>query len=231
MTGTNDSDKDKGDYLGYGVYADTLWSRIQAALDKDLGSDKTLGDDPLVVGIFGEWGAGKSHLLKMVERRAQAQLASETAQRHADGASSATLPTLTVPVYFQPWKYEHEKHLLVPMVLHVLESTRAALKRPPTLGERTQTVVAQANQTAQQAGQVVHQAAKTARKWYPVLRKIASSLRLFGVSIELPAEIDDWLKDVEDVSTSPEAKAQKAAESTQAALEKRIAWDDSGLHY
>ena len=25
----------EGDYLGYGVYADTLWERIKRALDKD----------------------------------------------------------------------------------------------------------------------------------------------------------------------------------------------------
>ena len=50
------------DPLGYDVYAKTLWARIQTALNKDEGG-KPLGDDPLVVGIFGEWGAGKSYLL------------------------------------------------------------------------------------------------------------------------------------------------------------------------
>ena len=50
------------DPLGYDVYAQTLWARIQTALNKDQGG-QPLGDDPLVVGIFGEWGAGKSYLL------------------------------------------------------------------------------------------------------------------------------------------------------------------------
>jgi hypothetical protein len=49
------------DYLGYGVYAQTLWNRIEAALNKDQGNPKQLGDDPLVVGIFGEWGGGEEH--------------------------------------------------------------------------------------------------------------------------------------------------------------------------
>jgi pantothenate kinase-related protein Tda10 len=57
------------DPLGYDVYAKTLWTRIQTALNKDEGG-KPLGDDPLVVGIFGEWGAGKSHLLKLIQKLA-----------------------------------------------------------------------------------------------------------------------------------------------------------------
>ena len=39
---------DTDDWLGYGVYADTLWARIEAALVKD-ASTGTLGSDPLVI--------------------------------------------------------------------------------------------------------------------------------------------------------------------------------------
>lgn len=46
------------DPLGYSVYAETLWQRIRDALDRD-GPTEELGDDPLVVGIFGEWGGGQ----------------------------------------------------------------------------------------------------------------------------------------------------------------------------
>ena len=42
---------DTDDWLGYGVYADTLWSRIEAALVKD-ASTGTLGSDPLVIGVL-----------------------------------------------------------------------------------------------------------------------------------------------------------------------------------
>ncbi len=50
------------DALGYDAYAKTLWARIEQGLNRDAITGK-LGDDPLVVGIFGEWGAGKSFLL------------------------------------------------------------------------------------------------------------------------------------------------------------------------
>lgn len=103
-----------GDYLGYGVYAQTLWARVEAALNKDLGDPQKLGDDPLVVGIFGEWGAGKSKLLSLVQRLAEKRR-DEQAQAHKLDDKFH----LTVPVFFQPWKYEHEKHLLVPLLLHI----------------------------------------------------------------------------------------------------------------
>ena len=107
------AEADTSDWLGYGAYADALWSRTMRALDKDKDGKKPLGDDPLVIGIFGEWGAGKSHLLKLVYRLAQDQSARDIADRivraptHVEGE----LPlTVTVPVMFQPWKYEHEPH-------------------------------------------------------------------------------------------------------------------------
>ena len=49
---------DNGDWLGYGAYADALWSRIETALKKDEIKGE-LGDDPLVIGVFGEWGGGQ----------------------------------------------------------------------------------------------------------------------------------------------------------------------------
>lgn len=119
------TDEDNGDYLGYSVYAETLWHRIEAALNKDvahreaaLREDKTpppLGDDPLVVGLFGEWGAGKSKLLSLIQKLAEAQRKKQIEEHQLDGYKA-----ITVPVFFQPWKYEHEKHLLVPLLLHIL---------------------------------------------------------------------------------------------------------------
>ncbi|MDG5978333.1 hypothetical protein H010_23990 [Hydrogenophaga taeniospiralis CCUG 15921] len=131
-----DTTNANGDYLGYGVYAQTLLARVEAALNKDLAhretclrADKTpppLGDDPLVVGIFGEWGAGKSKLLSLVQKLAEEQRDRQVKEHKLDGYQA-----ITVPVFFQPWKYEHEKHLLVPLLLHILgdlEKTLAAAR-------------------------------------------------------------------------------------------------------
>jgi formylglycine-generating enzyme required for sulfatase activity len=129
-----------GDYLGYSDYADTLWARILAAVNKDTeevkkadakGQTPGLGDDPLVVGIFGEWGAGKSKLLKLILERATDLKKHRERQRKQDGGNF----DLTVPVFFQPWKYEHEPHLLVPMMLHILAALKDTLKRSKTFSE------------------------------------------------------------------------------------------------
>lgn len=125
---SNGENQDKGDYLGYEVYADTLWNRVEAALSKDQGDSNKLGDDPLVVGVFGEWGAGKSKLLSLILERAQRQRNECIAAHKRDDGFS-----LTVPVFFQPWKYEHEKHLLVPLLLHI----EAELTHCLTLAEST----------------------------------------------------------------------------------------------
>ena len=117
------------DPLGYDVYAQTLWARIQTALNKDQGG-QPLGDDPLVVGIFGEWGAGKSYLLALVQKLADQELEKQRKLRLSDEGFS-----LTVPVFFQPWKYEHEDHLHVPFVMHVFEALKEAIKRSQTTNE------------------------------------------------------------------------------------------------
>ena len=128
------TDKDNGDYLGYGVYAQTLWHRIEAALNKDVAHRETalredttppqLGDDPLVVGLFGEWGAGKSKLLSLIQKLAEAQRKEQIEEHKFDGYKA-----ITVPVFFQPWKYEHEKHLLVPLMLHILVELESTLAK------------------------------------------------------------------------------------------------------
>lgn len=214
-----------GDYLGYSVYAQTLWARIEAALNKDLNC-AALGDDPLVVGIFGEWGAGKSKLLKLIEVLAKSKLAAAAQQAPGNGP-----PTLTVPVYFQPWKYEHEKHLLVPLMLHLVQATQEALKSAPTFKQQLVAMSRDADSAVSKAAGAAHTAAQTARKWFPVLKKVVGSLSLFGVSIAFPDEIDDWLQDAETVFASPEAKAQGRAASAKELRRKQLAYVDNGFHY
>ena len=122
------------DSLGYDAYAKTLWARIEQALNRDAITGK-LGDDPLVVGIFGEWGAGKSFLLGRILKHAF-----EFEQGRIDHRKGGILGNagfgLTVPVFFQPWKYEHEEHLHVPLMLHILEALKRDLAASKSITER-----------------------------------------------------------------------------------------------
>lgn len=120
---------DPNDPLGYDVYAKTLWSRIEHALNRDPHNTE-LGDDPLVVGLFGEWGVGKSYLLDKIQARATAKQKELAARRRRDGGFD-----LLIPVSFQPWKYEHEEHLHVPILLHVLAALETGIADSLTFWE------------------------------------------------------------------------------------------------
>jgi KAP family P-loop domain len=75
----------QSDGLGFGAYARVL---AQAALD-------TRG--PFTIGVFGEWGVGKTSLMHLI----QTNLANE--------------PNV-VTVWFNAWRYEKEEHPIVPLV-------------------------------------------------------------------------------------------------------------------
>mgnify|MGYP003431128179 FL=1 len=72
-----DNPRGPDDWLGYDRYARTLWSRMQLALAQAAGPSGGASSphalptaDPLVVGVYGEWGAGKTRLLELVHRQA-----------------------------------------------------------------------------------------------------------------------------------------------------------------
>ena len=75
-------------------------------------------EDPLVVGLFGEWGSGKTLWLKHIERHFKSKLEAEL--------KSGRAPSITVPVFFNAWRYEKEEHLIYPLV-KVLEINLRAL--------------------------------------------------------------------------------------------------------
>ncbi len=166
----------EGDWLGYGAYADALWIRTMRALDKDKDGKQALGDDPLVIGIFGEWGAGKSHLLKLVYRLAQDQSARDIADRvlKAPTHHSGDLPlTVTAPVMFQPWKYEHEPHLHVPLAIHVADALEDAWKRLPADFEQVKVWVERASEGAKDVAQKL----EYAKGWIDKLGKFWSGAK------------------------------------------------------
>ena len=196
---------DDGDWLGYGAYADALWGRVVRALDQDQGG-KPLGDDPLVIGIFGEWGAGKSALLKLVNKRAEANLVGQIAARADDSGFS-----LTVPVWFQPWKYEHEEHLHVPMVVHVLNALKDALKQDPTVVQSLVETGVKAVTIVEKATPAIAKGAKVAKAIFPIAKKILKSISFFGVSIDLPDDLEDWLEAAADAGGAKEKAKDEAA--------------------
>lgn len=75
-----------------------------AARLKNHFSDKDASAS-LVIGIFGEWGSGKSNLLQLVH---------EAFENEGESEVDASAPIVVVP--FNPWRYEKEEYLLVPLL-------------------------------------------------------------------------------------------------------------------
>jgi len=73
------------DWLGYGATAIVL---ARAAIETS---------NPLTIGVFGEWGTGKTSLMRLI-------------QREVDKDEN------TAAVWFNAWQYEKEEHLIVPLV-------------------------------------------------------------------------------------------------------------------
>lgn len=86
-----EADKRDVDGLGFDTY-----SRILAA-----AASNTRG--PFTIGVFGEWGTGKTSLMRLIER----QLSHD--------------PNI-VTVWFNAWRYEQEEHPIVPLVGTIVQS-------------------------------------------------------------------------------------------------------------
>ena len=79
------------DGLGFSAYANVLASAAKGT------------DGPFTIGVFGEWGTGKTSLMRMVETMLKAE-------EHI------------IPVWFNAWRYEREEHPIVPMVATIIRS-------------------------------------------------------------------------------------------------------------
>ncbi len=88
--------------IGIGPYVERASDRIDRYF-RDVKREQ----DALVIGVFGEWGSGKSTLLSAIRQAVETRVAA---------ADPAAVPTLTLTIEFNPWRYEREEHLLVPLL-------------------------------------------------------------------------------------------------------------------
>lgn len=181
------------DWLGYSRYAQALWARVvhqfeldaqarsQAAAAESAGQGATRHSpptgDPLVVGVYGEWGVGKSRLLELLYEKAAEQNAADCAQRARDPQAYAAGPALrlTVPVWFHPWKYEHEPHLAVPLLMHLTEALQASLEDAKRLDERARQWLVGQGEAGAQALERVSAAAQMFRQAAGVVQQVAGN--------------------------------------------------------
>ena len=68
--------------------------------------------EPLSVGLFAEWGSGKTHLLKLIETEV---LALQEREKNP-------FKQTTIPVFFNAWRFEKEEHLIIPLFQTLIAS-------------------------------------------------------------------------------------------------------------
>ena len=84
--------------------------------------------EPLAVGLFGEWGSGKTHQLKLIKNRILNPIEDKNKKKvcmkiEEDKEIEVTVPEL-IPVFFNAWRFEKEEHIILPLfqtLLHVVE--------------------------------------------------------------------------------------------------------------
>ena len=99
--------------FGSGPYVEQLRARLRDHFDKPEATSPTR-HDALVIGLFGEWGCGKSHWLKHLQQHFLADCRRARPDR-----------PLSVPVFFNAWRFEAEEHLIIPLLKttqHTLQS-------------------------------------------------------------------------------------------------------------
>jgi len=103
-------------YFQFQAYADTLARLIAARTTRT----------PLTVGVFGEWGTGKTTLLRAIQARLD-----ETRMLEQEDLRISFLTPVERgdyrrcrTVWFNAWKYGHEKEILVALVEAILRQMR-----------------------------------------------------------------------------------------------------------
>lgn len=95
------------DELGFEPTATALYDLIIKAKD----------DTPLTIGVFGEWGSGKTSLMKMVYHRFLPTEEQEVGQSEAIKQS-------ILPIWFDAWRYNQADVLWRTLVLKIIDAIR-----------------------------------------------------------------------------------------------------------
>jgi hypothetical protein len=88
------NENERNDGLGFSTYSDIIASTIKGT------------PGPFTIGIFGEWGTGKTSLLKLIKDKFYNDYN-------------------VLPVWFNAWMYEKEEHPLLPLISTIIKEIKA----------------------------------------------------------------------------------------------------------
>jgi len=103
--------------------AQATQQQIIRQLDRNRVRHSASGD-AFVVSVYGEWGIGKTRCLKALCRHYD-----EGLDRLFALPALPADESLVVPVFFEAWRYEHEEHLVVPLLKTIQHQLLAVGKK------------------------------------------------------------------------------------------------------
>ncbi len=139
MAEGSNAENDQEDITDYSAFGrKVLVSTLAAQINNHLENDSPGIEPSLVVGVLGEWGSGKSTILHGLNDHYKQKL-----------KSSSEAGPVTLPVFFNPWRFEAEVHLIVPL----LKTAQSCVKRyldtqPDSKTEKLKSSVVRLGQTA-----------------------------------------------------------------------------------
>ena len=72
--------------------------------------------EPLTVGLFGEWGSGKTHLLKGLKNHIVVrQEGTKERWKNTPNFDGQRVDKLVIPIFFNAWRFEKEEHIIIPL--------------------------------------------------------------------------------------------------------------------
>ena len=86
------------------------------------------------IGIYGEWGSGKTTLMDSIYK----DLLNENKENFkemgrinskSEFSKDKNRDTLHIPVWFNPWRYENEEHIVIPLLLQIQQTLSEALEK------------------------------------------------------------------------------------------------------
>jgi predicted KAP-like P-loop ATPase len=107
---------------------------IKDSIGSGLCDDKYSAIEPLAVGLFGEWGSGKTHQLKLIKQRI---IRVQNMDKNKED-NKKDFPKRTIPIFFNAWRFEKEEHIILPLFETLLKDVEA-FERP--LKEKGKVVV------------------------------------------------------------------------------------------
>ncbi len=177
--------------FGWSDFSDSILSTLANSLKHDAASAGPV--DPMVIALLGSWGSGKSFMLNHLQRELLNTLKVEKNQQQSEN----TCPNL--PILFNPWRYEKEPHLLIPL-LHTVVAVLEGLPANDSLKKEFTSAIRALKDAA-----LAFAAGTTVEAKIPLLAKVKfEGIKMLGegrtrsISAKKTDEADKLVKQMED---------------------------------